>query len=524
MCGVALGMLIANLGLQAFGADLGAGYFRGVAPALKVDWVDVGVFFLLGTAAAVAGTLRPAIAAARVPAATALKAGDIEDPAVRGNTVVGLTLWALASGLLLLPPVDGLPLAGYAAIASVLIGAVFLMPVFMRGLLQCLPATRSVPWQIATAHLRGTARQATTSLSAILVSFSLMVAMAVMVTSFRTSLDLWLEKILPADLYLRAGFTSETAYLGPEQIELLATLPGVERVEPNRFTQLAVTGLNAPFALIARPISEENAERTLWLEARALSAAPVDALPVWISEAAADLLSLKPDSVFTASLAGRAVQFAVRGVYRDYERQNGAVVLDRDAYLRLTADNRANAAWLWLDAGTDAEKLIEAIHAEVPGIAEYDVRRPGEIRALTLRIFDRTFAVTYLLEIIAVCIGLAGIAASTSAQVIARRAELGVLRHVGLLRRQTGFMLAAEGGLLGAAGVLAGLMIGSVVSLILIYVVNRQSFRWSMDVYYPQALLALLSLSLVVAAALTAVASGRLALRDDVIRAVKEDW
>ena len=152
------------------------------------------------------------------------------------------------------------------------------------------------------------------------------------------------------------------------------------------------------------------------------------------------------------------------------------------------------------------------------------MRRPGEIRALTLRIFDRTFAVTYLLEIIAVCIGLAGIAASTSAQVIARRAELGVLRHVGLLRRQVGFMLAAEGGLLGAVGVLAGLVIGSVVSLILIYVVNRQSFHWSMDVYFPWGLLALLSLSLVAAAALTAVWSGRLALRDDVIRAVKEDW
>ena len=85
-------------------------------------------------------------------------------------------------------------------------------------------------------------------------------------------------------------------------------------------------------------------------------------------------------------------------------------------------------------------------------------------------------------------------------------------------------MLAAEGGLLGAVGVLAGLVIGSVVSLILIYVVNRQSFHWSMDVYFPWGLLALLSVSLVAAAALTAVWSGRLALRDDGIRAVKEDW
>ena len=524
LCGVGLGILIADLGLNAFGADLGAGYFRGIAPALKVDWLDAGVFFLLGTAAAIAGTHRPAIAAARVPAALALKAGDLEDPAVRGNTIAGLALWGFAGVLLLLPAVDGLPLAGYSAIALVLIGAVFLMPAVTRLLLRLLPSVRSVPLQIATAHLRGTARQATTSLSAILVSFSLMVAMAVMVTSFRTSLDQWLEKILPADLYLRAGFTSETAFLDANDVTALAALPEVERVDANRFAQLAVTGLKTPLGLIARPITEQNAGRMLWIESTATNVALPDAQPVWISEAAADLLSLRSGAVFTGSIGERAVQFSVRGVYRDYERQNGGVVIDHDAYVRLTGDLRTNAAWLWLKPGADVDHLVNSIHERLPGLAEFDVRRPGEIRAITLRVFDRTFAVTYLLEIIAVGIGLAGIAASTSAQVIARRAELGVLRHVGLLRRQVGFMLAAEGGLLGAVGVLAGLVIGSVVSLILIYVVNRQSFHWSMDVYFPWVLLMAFSVSLVAAAALTAVWSGRLSLRDDIIRAVKEDW
>ncbi len=522
--GVLLGILLADLGLKAFGADLGAGYFRGVALELKVDWLDAGVFFLLGTAAAVAGTLRPAIAAARVPAALALKAGDIEEGQVRGNSFVGLGLWLFAGFLLLLPAIDGLPWAGYGAIACVLLGAVFLMPAVMRTVLLGLPMMRSVPWQIAAAHLRGTARQATTSLSAILVSFSLMVAMAVMVTSFRTSLDQWLEKILPADLFVRAGFATETAYLETPDLELLAGLPGVQRVEANRFSQLAVAGLSTPLTLIARPISEPNAERTLWLEGVARSPAPADTQPVWISEAAGDLLGAAPDTVFTASLGGRAVRFSVRGLFRDYERQNGAVVIDRTAYLALTGDARANAAWLWLDDQADSNQVIETVRSRLPGIANYDVRRPGEIRALTLRIFDRTFAVTYLLEIIAVFIGLAGIAASTSAQVIARRAELGVLRHVGLMRRQIGFMLAAEGGLLGTVGVVAGLVIGSVVSLILIYVVNRQSFHWSMDVYFPWGLLAVLSVALIIAASVTAVWSGRLALRDDVIRAVKEDW
>lgn len=522
--GVALGVLLADVGLKAFGADLGAGYFRGATPALNVGWMEAGTFLLLGIAAALGGTLRPALAAARVPAAIALKAGDMEESAVQGHGGIGVVLWLLAGLLLLAPPIEGLPLAGYGAIALILVGAVLFMPTIMRAVLRIMPPGSSVSGLLALSHLQGTARQATTSLAAILVSFSLMVAMAVMVTSFRTSLDQWLEKILPADLYLRTGFASETAYLDADDVAQLAVLPGVERVVANRFSEISVAGSAAPLALIARPIGEADAARTLWLEGTATATLPADTIPAWISEAAADLLSLAPDATFTADIAGHAVRLSVRGTYRDYERQNGSMILDRDAYIGLTGDHRANAAWLWLDEGVDATEMGATIRNRFPQLADYDVRQPGEIRALTLRVFDRTFAVTYLLEIIAVLIGLAGIAASTSAQVLARRGELGMLRHVGLTRGQTGAMLGAEGALLGALGVVTGLVVGTAVSLILIYVVNRQSFHWSMDVFFPWALLATLSCTLVLAAAATAVWSGRLALKDDVIRAVKEDW
>jgi putative ABC transport system permease protein len=155
---------------------------------------------------------------------------------------------------------------------------------------------------------------------------------------------------------------------------------------------------------------------------------------------------------------------------------------------------------------------------------DYDVAVPGEIRNRSLLVFDRTFAVTYLLEAVAVLIGLFGISASTSSQVLARRGEFGMLRHLGVTRREIARMLAFEGAALGAIGVASGLLVGAAVSLILIYVVNRQSFHWTMDVHVPWAWLALLSLVLIAAAALTSAFSGRQAMGDDVVRAVKEDW
>jgi putative ABC transport system permease protein len=125
---------------------------------------------------------------------------------------------------------------------------------------------------------------------------------------------------------------------------------------------------------------------------------------------------------------------------------------------------------------------------------------------------------------VAVLIGLFGVSASTSSQVLARRGEFGMLRHLGITRGEIGRMLAFEGAALGAVGVATGLVVGFVVSLVLIYVVNRQSFHWTMDLHVPWALLAALSVVLVAAAALTAAASGRQAMGADVVRAVKEDW
>jgi putative ABC transport system permease protein len=149
---------------------------------------------------------------------------------------------------------------------------------------------------------------------------------------------------------------------------------------------------------------------------------------------------------------------------------------------------------------------------------------PGEIRAISLRIFDRTFAVTYLLEAVAVIIGLAGVAASFAALAAARRREFGMLRHLGLTRRQIAWMLAQEGALAASVGVAVGLIAGGAIGLVLIEVVNRQSFHWSMDLHVPWGSLALFGGVMVALAALAAVAAGRQAMRQDAVLAVREDW
>jgi|APFre7841882724_1041349.scaffolds.fasta_scaffold00174_12 putative ABC transport system permease protein len=522
--GVALGIIVARAGLATFGADLGAGYFRGIAPELTVHPLEALAFLALGIVAAVAATLGPAREAASVPAAAALKAGDEAPLAARRHGWIALGFAVAAGAALLLPPLEGIALPGYTAIACLLLGAVFLAPTLSHLAFDRLPAA-GPPWlQIATAQLKGTARRSTVSIAAVLVSFSLMVAMAIMVYSFRNSLDGWMQRILPADLYVRSGGSSLTSHLDEAAQRAIAAVEGVARADFVRFQDIALPGPGLPLTVIARPIDEEDAGRILPLRRTDPDPAPPGTVPVWASEAALDLRGFDLGTVFDLPLGGQTLRASVRGLWRDYERPGGSIVMPREVFVRYTGDTRATTASLWLMRDADAEVVASRIRAALQRGGEFEIAVPREIRRLSLRVFDRTFAVTYLLEAVAVLIGLFGISASTSSQVLARRGEFGMLRHLGVTRGEVARMLAFEGAALGTVGVLTGLVVGFVVSLILIYVVNRQSFHWTMDLHVPWLLLAVLSLVLIAAAALTAALSGRQAMGEDVVRAVKEDW
>lgn len=524
LLGIAAGIGIAQLGLNVLGADLGAGLFRGTAPPLQLHLAEAAAFCALGAIVAVVGTLQPALDAARTPTATALKSGDVASGRIprRGSLVIALFVIAII--VLLLPPLAGLPLPGYMSVALLIVGTVIAMPSVLQVLLASAPRWRAVPWEIAISHLRGTARYATLSVSAIVVSFSLMVAMAIMVTSFRVSLDAWTQRILPADIYIRAGYTNQSSHFTQAAASALRDIPGVARVQMGRFAQTDVSGQANPVTLIARDLDVSHADQVLWMEQQTQAPLPGGTVPVWISEAAADLFALRPGDVFDMTIGGKPMAASVRGIWRDYEHQSGAIVIDRHTYVQLSGDTAINTVWFWLAPGAEESAVQKRIRDRLPTDADYDMRTPREIRSLSLQAFDRTFAVTYALELIAILIGLFGISAGTSAQVLARRREFGVLRHIGLTRAQIAAILAIEGAGLGALGVLAGLMTGGVVSLILVYVVNRQSFHWSMDLFVPIGLLAGLSFALIASSAGIAVFSGRQAMRGDVVTAVKEDW
>lgn len=522
--GLATGYALAAGVLRAFGGDLGAGYFRGTAPSVAVNPAAALGFVLLGVGVAALGSLMPARSIARAAPAPALKAGtqdavDARLPSPR-HALVLLVAGALAA---FLPAVDGLPLAGYAAMASLLAGTLLLLPWLVSTVLHAIPLPRRVPAALAFARLRATPHEASVALAAIVASIALMVSMAIMVASFRDSLTTWFEQVLPADVYVRAGSAGDTAWFPADAQRVVAALPGVRHVAFAR-SQSVVVAPGAPrAALLARDFPAGDPARTLVLVDGPHTAAS-DAPALYASEAVADATRWRPGDRVRIPLDGNAHDFVVAGIFRDYARQQGALVIDRATYVRLTGDAVATEAAVTLAAGTSADDFRRALTQALPAVAQMSFATPGELRAISLRIFDRTFAVTYALLAVAIVIGLAGLSSAFGASMVARRREFGMLRHLGMTRRQVATMLVTEGTAMTAVGLVAGFALGGVLALILVHVVNRQSFHWSMDLSLPWGLLAILAGVLLLAAAATSLMSARQALRQDAIVAVKDDW
>jgi len=530
--GIALGIAIAGGVLAALGGDLGGGYFGAFRPGLRLPATTTAGYALLGLLAALAGGLVPAREAARAPIAPALRSGAEEDALQPlGRLAPGLLLIAAAAVLVGLPAVGGVSLAAYLAIGCLLIGVIALQPRLAaltfgpvaRWLEGSPLGVRSPMLLLAANRLARAPGGAAIGMAGIVASFGLMVAMGTMVASFRGSLEDWLVRVLPADVYARIGQFATDTYFSGEDLRRIASHPGVARVEFARQVGVTLAPDRAPVVIIARPLDAARAAETLPLVG-AEAPLPEGASPAWVSEAMVDLYGARPGEELALPLAGRLERFAVVGVWRDYARQFGSVIVRTADYERLTGDRTRTEAALWLRPGVAADDVIRDLQKAVPSGEAVQFNATGEIRALSLRVFDRSFAVTYVLEIAAILIGMIGVAATFSAQAIARTREFGMLRHVGVTRGQVLRVLALEGALATGHALLVGLVTGLIVSLVLIRVVNRQSFHWTMDFAAPTGLILGLCLALLLCATATAALAGRRATGVSPLRAVHEDW
>jgi putative ABC transport system permease protein len=542
LLGIGLGLGVAWVLLRVMGGDLGAGYFSTTVPPLDIDvWMLLGFWLLSLAVGAIAGYF-PARAATAGSPVSQLRAGATErtlKPVLNARIAAVLALTSIV--LTLMPPIDGLPLAAYLSIAFLLFAGIALMPSLVKqfftwmarlvpsaGALAMSPSLTLAVWRLAQAPA-----SAAGLIAGVVAALALTVAMVVMVASFRDSVTQWLDKVLPADLYasLTRSDLNEPSGQDPASLHRLAAIPGIARVELTLQQKILFRPEQPEVMLIARPIPSGRAAQVLPVTGD-LSVQPkgiTDPLPeVFVSEAMLDLYNWKPGEIHTLPVKasnGASLSVWVAGVFRDYGSQHGSIVMDISVYQALTQDRRRTDIALWLTPDSNPAVVLERLRKQFPQLQALEFRSSSDLRALSLTIFDRSFAMTYALEVAALLVALFTVAAGFAGQALLRQKEFALVQQLGQSASQLTQWISLESGLLLALASCWGTVLGLLMSQILIHRVNPQSFHWTMETSLPTVAIVVLILVTVLLGMLAAVWAAKRNLNAERLAlSLREDW
>lgn len=542
LSGIGLGLSVASVLLRVMGGDLGAGYFSTTVPPLDIDASILLGFWLLSLVVGALAGYFPARAATTGSPVRQLRAGATErmlKPVL--NARIAIALAVISVVLTLLPPIEGLPIAAYLSIAFLLFAGLALMPSlvsqFFSLLARLLPGrfggAVSPSFTLAVWRLAQAPASAAGLIAGVVAALALTVAMVVMVASFRDSVTQWLDKVLPADLYasLTRSDLNDALVQDPTLMQAIAAVPGIARLEFTLQQKILFRPEQPEVMLIARPVPSGRAAEVLPLTG-GLSVQPKgakDPLPdVYVSEAMQDLYGWKPGQTHTLPVkvsTGEYLSVWVAGVFRDYGRQHGSVVMDISVYQTLTQDRRRTDIALWLAPATNSAAVLERLRSQFSQFNSLEFRSSTDLRALSLTIFDRSFAMTYALEVAALLVALFTVAAGFAGQALLRQKEFALVQQLGQSSSQLTAWISLESGLLLALATCWGTVLGLLMSQVLIHRVNPQSFHWTMETSLPAVAIVVLILVTVLLGILAAVWAAKRNLNPKRLAlSLREDW
>ena len=487
--GLAGGVLLARGLVDLVSRTIDDLYFALAVRELAVDPAALARGAALGLVATVAAALLPAREAASVAPRAALARSVLEGAGRRALPRQAAAAAArLAAGAALLAWPTRALLPAFAGLFALIVGLALLAPGATVLLMRlAAPLARRLAGSLGAMAARGVTESLSrtgVAIAALAVAVSVTVGVGVMVESFRGTVSRWLEGALGADLYVRAAGPTGAlgaAPLPPRLAERFAALPGVARVGSIRWTEL-LDEEGRPLRLAAvEPDAEDFARLDLAAgERHAAWRAFATGGAVLVSEPFAFRRGLAAGDTIVLPTDRGPRRFRVAAVTVSYASDQGFVTIARPAFERWWDDRGLSGISIHLAAGASADAVEAALRRAAAGVA-LDVERRGELRRASLAVFDRTFRITVVLRLLAALVAAVGIVAALAALQLERARELGVLRALGLTPGQLGGLVSAQSALMGLAAGLLSLPVGLLLAAVMVHVVNRRSFGWTME-------------------------------------------
>jgi putative ABC transport system permease protein len=507
----------------------------------SLSWMEVVIAFSVALPLAIVAATVPALEASRVRPVEAMRGAERLAKSFRPsrkNIFIALALFAAGIALSQLEAIGGLPVFGYLAGLALMFGGAFLVPTALW--LACRAAARvtarlfqaiRVEGKLASANLLGAIPRVSISVAALAVSLAMMVAISIMIGSFRETVAYWLDQTFKADIYARpvawTGAGVEGA-ISAEAIELIKAVPEVAAVDAYTSEDTSYDG---------NPITLGAGDFGILLDyGRLFFKAPQDADArmrraigedaVVVSESFAILFKKSVGDIIELTTPSGQRRFEIAAIYYDYSSNRGAVVMDRATYARhFTPRRQAGPSNLsiYLRPGADEESVKEKLIAATGSSYQLIFTTSAAVRREVIRIFDSTFAITYALEVIAIAVAGLGVISTLITLILERRGEIAVLSFIGATRAQIRRMIVVEAILIGGVSQVVGILIGLMLSFVLIYVINVQSFGWTIQFHFPAVFIIQSTLLILAVTAVAGLYPAARAARVEAVRFAREE-
>lgn len=452
-----------------------------------ISLVKGGVVGILATMAA---AVFPAWEAASVPPRTALSRVNLETKAryVIGRlAITGVLVIFTGIGILAYFEND-LVMSFLGTFASV-IGFALLTPQFTIWMMSWVSYLTSRIWgmigRMAPREVSNSISRTSIAVAALMMAIAVTIGFSLMIGSFRYTVETWMSQILHGDIYISvpsAAFSQPLYEIDPRAIEILEGQEGVERVD--LLQSVEVDSPTGPIQISANNNPNDGFEQ-LYLAAEYPPEEIWQAVEngsVLVSEPLANRLDLplSGGELHLYTDEGLTV-FPIAGIYYDYSSSQGNAILSLDNYRRLWDDERISAAAVLLEPGTEVNSITEQLKIELAGIQKLLVQPNQVLREQTLTVFDRTFAITSALQLMTTVVAFIGILSAMMSLQLDKQRQLGILKAVGLTSHQMWRLTALETGLMGTVAGLLSMPAGFMLAWILVYIINRRSFGWTLQ-------------------------------------------
>ena len=490
--GLGLGVLLGRGAVQAVTQTINDLFF-----VVAVRNADIPVWTLAkgavsGVGAALLAALLPALEATSVPPAGAVLRSGIEQKARRALprlTAAGLFLGLLGAALLI--PEWNLVVA-FVGLFAVILGAALVTPMLtfllMDGVRRLLSRCFGILTRMAPRNIMRSLSRTSAAIAALMVAVSVIIGVGVMIVSFRLTVEQWLDEILQADIFVSApalGPNRNNVTLEQALLERLTGFPEIAGFSTNREVEVAATlpdgkQVNVQLAALLRDLAGGDRRYRESVGDTAATWRAVEAGGVVINETMANRYKLQVGQSLRLLSDAGVQSFPVVGITYDFD-VNPSLLMSDGIYRSFWNDDSLSTIALFVKPGADVDETVDALRRELAGKAELIISSNRGVRRNALEVFDRTFAITVALRLLATFVAFVGILSTLMSLQLERAREIGVLRANGMTRRQLWGLTLLETGLLGTSAGLIAIPTGFILALILIYIINLRSFGWTLS-------------------------------------------